>query len=49
MRKPQIQAKIPIKDFEAIEKLVKEGYYISRSDFFRKAIKILLNTHQNVD
>ena len=37
-----IQARIPIKDFEAIKKLVKKGSYMNRSDFFRVAIKNLL-------
>jgi len=34
--------RIPRKEDEAIEKLVKEGRYINKSDFFRKAIKKLL-------
>ena len=34
--------RIPRKEDEAIEKLVKEGRYINKSDFFRKVIKKLL-------
>jgi len=38
----RMAVRVPIKDREAIEQLVKEGRYINRSDFFRQAIKKLL-------
>jgi len=37
-----VACRIPRKEDEAIEKLVKEGRYINKSDFFRKVIKKLL-------
>jgi len=37
-----IAVRIPIEDNKTIEKLVKEGKYLNKSDFFRKAIKKLL-------
>jgi len=39
-----IACRIPRKEDEAIEKLVKEGKYINKSDFFRKAVKKLLES-----
>jgi len=37
-----VSVRIPIEDNKTIEKLVKRGKYINKSDFFRKAIKRLL-------
>jgi len=44
MNHARISARIPLEDNKAIEKLVKEGKYINKSDFFRKAIKKLLES-----
>ena len=43
-----IACRIPRKEDEAVEKLVKDGKYINKSDFFRKAIKILLESESKV-
>jgi len=42
MNDVRIACRIPIEDDKAIEKLVKAGKYINKSDFIRKAIKRLL-------
>jgi len=44
MNDVRIACRIPIEDDKAIEKLVKEGKYLNKSDFFRKAIKKLLES-----
>lgn len=38
----RIAARIPKQDDETIEQLVGEGKFINKSDFFRQAIKRLL-------
>lgn len=38
----RIAARIPMQDDQTIEQLVKEGRFVNKSDFFRQAIRKLL-------
>ena len=38
----KVSARIPMEDDKLIEKLVKEGKFLNKSDFLRKAVKKLL-------
>ena len=40
--------KLPPQDYKRIEELVKEGKYLNKSDFLRKAVKKLLESESEV-
>ena len=48
MNHARISARIPLEDDKQIEKLVRQGKYINKRDFFRKAIKKLLESESEV-
>jgi len=40
--------KLPPQDYKQIEELVREGKYLNKSDFLRKAVKKLLESESEV-
>ena len=49
MRKGKITTvKLPPQDYKQIEELVRDGKYLNKSDFLRKAVKKLLESESGV-
>lgn len=43
----QVAARVAVKDGKRLDKLIEDGYYYSRSDFVRAAVREKLKKHYN--